>query len=402
MTATLPASAPLTIMLVAGEPSGDALGAQLMRGLQAIGGSNLRLIGVGGREMRREGLQSLYDISDTAVIGARDALPRLRILWNRARQCAEMAVAQNVDAVVMIDSTDFMRWVAGRIKKRAPHILRVKYVSPQIWASRPGRAKALTRVFDHILCLFPFEPKFYEAVNLPATFVGNPVVERRPPPGLGEKFRAAHGIAPLERLIVMLPGSRASEVRFLWPDFRAAIDMTLAAIGPCRVAIPVVPTVAPAINDLVKSWGRDVILIYDDQQKWGAFEAADAALTKTGTITTELALAQTPMVSAYKAGRITAWVARRIMTVKHLNMLNLVLDRTAIPELIQQDCTPANLAQEMTRLIKDPQARATQAAAAQEALRILGAGQPPASERSARAIMDLIAARRRANNGPRV
>lgn len=394
MTSGTPAQTPVTIMLVAGEASGDALGAQLMRSLKALAGPGLTLVGVGGREMRREGLQSLYDIADTSVIGLRDAAPNVAKLWSRIRHSADFAIAQNPAAVVLIDSTDFMRWVAGRIKKRRPGVVRIKYVSPQIWASRPGRAKALTRVFDHILCLFPFEPKFYEAVGLPATFVGNPVVERRPPPGLGSKFRERHGIAPNERLLVVLPGSRPSEVRFLWPDFRDAIDMTAASIGPCRVAIPVVPTVAAPLTAAVEAWERKAILVHDAGEKWGAFEAADAALTKTGTITTELALTDTPMVSAYKAGRMTAWVARRIMTVKHFNMLNLVLDRTAIPELLQEECTPANLSRELIALVKDPVARATQVASAQEALKILGLGQPPASDRAARAILDLALTRR--------
>ena len=385
---------PLKIMLVAGEPSGDALGAQLMRSLKEATQGKVTLIGAGGPEMRREGLQSLYDISDTSVIGLRDAAPMARRLYARIRQAADFAVSQRPAAAVLIDSTDFMRWVAGRIKKGAPDVLRIKYVSPQIWASRPGRAKALAQLFDHILCLFPFEPDFYKAVGLPASFVGNPVVDRAPPPGLGAQFRAKHGISPDERVLLMLPGSRASEIRFLWPAFCEAVDMTTAAIGPCRVVIPVVPSLAQTIKERAHAWGRSVVLVHHTNEKWGAFEAADAALTKTGTITTELALAQTPMVSAYRAGRLTAWAARRIMTVKHLNMLNLVLDRVAIPEFLQADCTPANLSRELIGLMRDPVARATQAAAAKEALIKLGYGQPAASDRAARQILDLIAARK--------
>lgn len=393
MTTRAAPQQPLKIMLVAGEPSGDALGAQLMRSLKEQSGGQVTLIGVGGPEMRREGLQSLYDIASTSVIGLRDAGPALRLIFARIRQASDFAVDQRPAAAVLIDSTDFMRWVAGRIKKRAPDVLTIKYVSPQIWASRPGRAKSLRRVFDHILCLFPFEPDFYRVVDLPATFVGNPVVDRAPPQGLGSVFRAKHGIAPDQRVIVMLPGSRSSELRFLWPVFRDAIDLTVTAIGPCRVVVPVVPALAATIAAAVKDWGRDVILVEDHDEKWGAFEAADGALTKTGTITTELALAQTPMVSAYKAGALTAWVARQIMTVKHLNMLNLVLGRTAIPELIQEECTAANLARELTSLIRDPAARAAQASAARDALVKLGLGQPPAAGRAAQEVLRLIAAR---------
>jgi lipid-A-disaccharide synthase len=392
MSAEIAVPQPRKIMLVAGEPSGDALGAQLMQSLRKLTGDTVTLVGVGGANMRREGLQSLYDITDTSVIGLRDGAPQLRILFNRLRQAADFAAKHKPDAVVMIDSTDFMRWVAGRLKKRAPEVLRIKYVSPQIWASRPGRAKALARVFHHVLCLFPFEPEFYKSVALPASFVGNPAVDRAPPPGLGEKFRAKHGIAPNERVIVMLPGSRRSEIRFHWPIFRQAIEMTAAALGPIRVAVPAVSTVADQLGEALRAWDRKVIVVHDQNEKWGAFEAADAALTKTGTITTELALAQTPMVSAYRAGRLTAWGARRIMTVKYFNMLNLVLDRQAIPEFLQEQCTPANLSQALIGLIKDPVARATQAAAAQEALIKLGLGQPPAADRAAHEILRLISA----------
>lgn len=382
----------LKIMLVAGEPSGDALGGQLMRSLKELTGGNITLIGVGGREMRREGLQSLYDIAETSVIGLRDVAPRFRHLWRRIRQCADFAAAQKPDAVVLIDSTDFMRWIAGRLKKRAPDIIRIKHVSPQIWASRPGRAKALARLFDHMMCLFPFEPDFYRAVGLPATFVGNPVVERLPPPGLGPRFREKYGIAPGERVILALPASRSSELRFLWPIFRDAIDQTIAAVGPAQIVIPVVPTVAQALNAAVAAWGRKVHLLYANDDKWGAFEAADVALTKTGTIAVELALAQTPMVSAYRAGALTGWVARQIMTVKYLNMLNLVLDRIAVPELLQSECTAQNLSREMIALLRDPSARATQIASAQEALRKLGFGQSSASDRAAKTVLELASA----------
>jgi lipid-A-disaccharide synthase len=382
-------SAQAKIMLVVGEPSGDALGAQLMRALKERTNGRVTLIGVGGPEMRREGLQSLYSIAETSLIGLRDVAPRIRNLWRRVRQTADFAVAQNPDVVVLIDSTDFMRWVAGRIRKRAAHVKLVKYVSPQVWGSRPGRAKAMARLFDHMLCLFPFEPEFYEKVGLAATFVGNPAVDRAPPPGLGAKLRERFGIAPDERVLAMLPGSRSSEVRFHWPVFRDAIETVIAAVGPCQVLIPSVPTVAAQLQAASLAWGRKVHLLHAPEEKWGAFEAASLALTKTGTVTTELALTQTPMVSAYRVGRLTGWFARRVMTVRFLNMLNLILDRAAVPEFLQDECTAANLAREMIVLLKNPSARASQIADANEALRRLGLGQAPASMRAAETILQI-------------
>jgi lipid-A-disaccharide synthase len=385
---------PPKIMLIVGEPSGDALGAQLMQALKERTGGHVTLIGVGGPEMRREGLQSLYSIAETSLIGLQDVAPQVRRLWRRIRQAADFAAAQQPDAVVLIDSTDFMRWVAGRIRKRAPHLPIIKYVSPQVWGSRPGRAKAMAKLFDHVLCLFPFEPAFYSKVDLAATFVGNPTIDRAPKPGLGAQLRARLGIAPDERVLVMLPGSRSSELRFLWPVFRDAIDQTIAAAGPGQLLIPCVPTVAPQLQAASLAWGRKVHLLHAPEEKWGAFETATVALTKTGTVTTELALTQTPMVSAYRAGRLTGWLARRVMTVKYLNMLNLVLDRPAVPEFLQDDCTAPNLARELVALLKNPAARASQIKDANEALRKLGLGQPPAALQAADAVLSLCRGRR--------
>jgi lipid-A-disaccharide synthase len=249
----------------------------------------------------------------------------------------------------------------------------------------------MARLFDHVLCLFPFEPAFYSKVGLAATFVGNPTVDRAPRPGLGGELRARLGIAADERVLVMLPGSRSSELRFLWPVFRDAIDQTISSAGPCQVLIPSVATVAPQLQAACLAWGRKVHLLQTAHDKWGAFETATVALTKTGTVTTELALTQTPMVSAYRAGRLTGWLARRVMTVKYLNMLNLILDRPAVPEFLQDDCTAANLAREMVALLKNPAARAAQITDANEALRKLGLGQPPASLQAADAVLAICA-----------
>jgi lipid-A-disaccharide synthase len=376
-------------MLVAGEPSGDALGGQLMVQLRRLTNGAVTIIGVGGRHMRQAGLQSLYSIDETAVIGLRDVAPRLARILARAREAADFAVAQRPDLTVLIDSTDFMRRVAGRIKARAPDLRVVKYVSPQVWASRPGRAKALARAFDHMLCLFPFEPPFYAQAGLPATFVGNPVIERTPPPGEGARLRARLGIGAEERVVTLLPGSRGSEVRFLWPPFQAAIDQVAAAKGPLRVLLPTVSTVAPQVRAQVAAWGRPVTILESESDKWGAFQAADVALAASGTVATELALAGAPMVVGYKVGWLTALAARRIMTVKYLNILNIILDERAVPELLQEECTPANLAREMIALLSDRSARATQAAKVAAALQKLGLGEASPSLRAAEAILTL-------------
>jgi lipid-A-disaccharide synthase len=202
-------------------------------------------------------------------------------------------------------------------------------------------------------------------------------------------LRARLGIGAEERVVTLLPGSRGSEVRFLWPPFQAAIDQVAAAKGPLRVLLPTVSTVAPQVRAQVAAWGRPVTILESESDKWGAFQAADVALAASGTVATELALAGAPMVVGYKVGWLTALAARRIMTVKYLNILNIILDERAVPELLQEECTPANLAREMIALLSDRSARATQAAKVAAALQKLGLGEASPSLRAAEAILTL-------------
>jgi lipid-A-disaccharide synthase len=379
-----------TIMLVAGEPSGDALGGQLIEGLRQLAPSGLRIVGVGGAQMRAAGLQSLFSLDDTSVMGLREVVPRLPRILMRMRQAANFAVSQKPDIVVLIDSPDFTHNVAKRIRKRAPDLKLIDYVAPQVWASRPKRAAKMATYFDHVLCLLPFEVPFFADVDLPATFVGHPVVERAPPPGIGAAFRARHGIKPEEKLLVLLPGSRLSEVRFLWPVFRASIEQTESAVGPLRIVVPTVPTVAARVRHLVQDWGREVLVTEDQQDKFGAFEAADAALAASGTVSTELALAATPMVIGYRVGRLTAAIARRYIKVPYITLVNLILKREAIPEFVQGDCTAENLSRELVKLLSNPSARVTQVTASAEAVKALGLGDERPSLRAARAVLKLL------------
>ena len=379
-----------TVMLVAGEPSGDALGGQLIEGLKALAPAGLRIVGVGGARMRAAGLQSLFSIDDTSVMGLREVIPKFRRIVMRVRQAANFAVKLQPDIVVLIDSPDFTHNVAKRIHKRAPDMKLVDYVAPQVWASRPKRAVKMARYFDHVLCLLPFEVPLFANVGLPATFVGHPVIERAPAPGVGAAFRSRHGIKPDERLLVLLPGSRLSEIRFLWPVFRTALETTQEATGPLKVVIPTVPTVAARVRQLAAEWGRDVLVTETEEDKFGAFEAADAALAASGTVSTELALAATPMVVGYKVGQVTAAIARRMIKVPHITLVNLILNREAIPEFVQEECTPENLSAELTKLLTNPSARVAQVTASAEAVKALGHGAEKPSVRAARAVLKLL------------
>lgn len=379
-----------TIMLVAGEPSGDALGGQLIEGLKLLTQGRLRIIGVGGSEMRAAGLQSLFSLDDTSVMGLREVVPRVPRILARVRQAAAFAAKMQPDITVTIDSPDFTHRVAKAIRRMAPDLKLVSYVAPQVWASRPERAKKMATYFDHVLCLLPFEVPFFADAGLKATFVGHPVVERAPTAGLGATFRAKYGIGADERILVLLPGSRLSEIRFLWPVFRDAIEQTEAKTGALRIVLPTVPTVAARVKALVAEWGHPVLVIEDPQEKFAAFEAADVALAASGTVSTELALSATPMVIGYRLGRLTAMIARRYVRVSYITLINLILNRRAIPEFVQDDCTAENLSAELVQLISNPAARVAQVTASAQAVKALGLGDEKPSVRAARAVLAVM------------
>jgi lipid-A-disaccharide synthase len=290
----------------------------------------------------------------------------------------------------MIDSPDFTHRVAKRIRRLAPDLKLVSYVAPQVWASRPERAKTMAEYFDHVLCLLPFEVPFFADAGLKATFVGHPVVERAPAAGLGPGFRARHGLTAEQRVLALLPGSRLNEIRFLWPIFRAAVEHTEAAVGPLTVVIPTVPNVAARVRKLVAEWPRPVIVVEDHAEKFAAFEAADVALAASGTVSTELALCATPMVIGYRAGALTAAIAMRLIRVEFFTLVNLILKRKAIPEFLQNECTPEALSAELIQLITSPSARVAQVTASASAIKALGLGDEKPSLRAARAILAVM------------
>ena len=386
---------PPRIMLVVGEPSGDALGQQVILALRALTGGRADIIGVGGERMRSAGMQSLYSITDTSVMGLREVVPKVPVILKRIRQVAAFARDTQPDVVVMIDSPDFTHKVARRLRRIAPDMKIVDYVAPQVWASRPGRAKKMAQYFDHVLCLLPFEVPFFQGAGMGASFVGHPAVERAPKPGQGEAFRARHAIPPDARILMLLPGSRSSELRFLWPVFREAIEMPEREAGSFRIVLPTVQTVSRKVHDLVRQWGRDVIVVEDPDDKLGAFDAADVALAASGTVATELALSATPMVIGYRVGALTAAIARRMVRVRYVTLVNLILDREVVPEFIQENCTAPNLSRELVRLLTNHAARVSQVTASTAALKQMGLGDEPPSLRAAREILRIMKEPRR-------
>jgi lipid-A-disaccharide synthase len=382
------------IFLVATEPSGDLMGASLMAALKRRCGDGVRFSGVGGARMTAEGLVSLFPLADIAVMGVVELVPQLPRLLDRVRRTAEAALAAKPDVMVSIDGLAFNARVAGRLADRPFPI--VHFVAPKVWAWRPGRARKLAGLVDHLMVQLPFEPSWFERHGLPTTYVGHPIIETAAGQGDGAGFRRDHGIAPDAKLLTVLPGSRRGEVKRLLPVFAETVQALAARHPGLRVAVPTVETVAAPVREAVKSWAGNPILIEGDGEKYGAFAASDAALAASGTVALELGMAAVPSVIAYLINPVTAFFVRRLLTTKYANLVNIMLDRPAVPELLQENCTPERLTTEIDRLLTDPAAVAAQRAAYDEVARMmrLPDGDTP-GDRAAQVVLDVIRQGRR-------
>ena len=380
----------LKIMLVCGEPSGDALGAQLMAGLKQLAGDRVQFTGVGGLAMAREGLESLYPLNDTAVMGLREVVPAIPAILRRVKQAVNFAIQTRPDVVVVIDSPDFTHRVARAIKKRDPTIKTVDYVAPQVWASRAYRAKAMAQYFDLVLALFPFEVPFFEKYGLKAAFVGHPVIERAAKIGGGAQLRARLGIAADAPLLAVLPGSRTSEIRFILPEFYGAVSLLAGVIPGLVTVLPTVPHVAARVREAAADWPTPLHIVEGEADKYAAFDAANVALAASGTVTAELALAHTPMVVGYRVGGLTFFLSKFLMTVTHITLINILLGREAVPEFLQSRATPENLALALGTLFTDAAARQAQVEAMKEFGRLLGEGEEAPSYRAARTLLEFL------------
>lgn len=377
------------IFLTATEPSGDLMGAGLMAALRELTGGTVRFAGLGGERMKAEGLDSLFPTAELAVMGVAEVLPHARRLLARVRQTAEAVLAVAPDAVVTIDSWSFSSRIATRLhgRRRCPLI---QFVAPKVWAWRPGRARTLARLVDHLLVQLPFEPAFFERYGLPATFVGHPIVESGAERGDGARFRAAYGIRAEATLLCVLPGSRHSEVKRLLPVFGDTVRRLAAARPGLRLVVPTVETVEAAVRRAVAGWPGGVVVTRGDRDKYDAFAASNAALAASGTVALELAMAGVPTAIGYRLNAVSAWLARMLLTVKYVNLVNIILDRPVVPELLQWNCTADRLEAAVHRLLDDPQAAEEQRAAGAEVAGRLGLGGPSPSRRAAEVVLQVL------------
>jgi lipid-A-disaccharide synthase len=387
------ASPALRIALVAGEHSGDQLGFKLMRALREARPDGIAFTGVGGEAMEAEGLKSLFPISDIAVMGILPVLARLPTVLRRIRETAEAVIAARPDALVIIDSPDFTHRVARRVRKALPDLPIVDYVSPSVWAWRPGRAKAMLAYVDCVLGLLPFEPEAYVRLGGPrCVYVGHPLIER-----LGElrpdenEARRRDAEPPA---VVVLPGSRRSEIRRLMADFGGALGALREAVGPFDAVLPTLPHIEEEVRARAASWPVAPRIVLGEAARYEAFRIGRAALAASGTVTLELALAGVPLIGAYRVGIVEEQL-KHLIKVPSILLPNLILADRAIPEKLQRDCNPATLAAEVAAIMRDGPGRAAQVEALQrldKAMRLHDGGAP--SAHAARAVLETIAARR--------
>jgi lipid-A-disaccharide synthase len=383
------------IFLVTGEPSGDALGGALIAALRQRTGGRLRIAGIGGERMREQGLQSLVPLGDLAIVGVAEVLPRAPMILRRVRQTVAAICALRPDAVVTIDSSGFSWRVAHGLRRRGETLPLIHYVAPMVWAWRAGRARRMARWYDHLMTLLPFEPPYFTRVGLSCAYVGHPVLESGADRGDGGRFRATHDIGPDEVLITVLPGSRRGEVRRLLPIFGSALGHLERAIGPFRVVVPTVATVATPVAEAVRTWPGGAVLVQQPQDKYDAFAASCAALAASGSVAMELALARLPMVVGYRLNPLTEAFLERVLKVRQVNLVNLLLGDRLVDELLGPNCRSERLAASLAELIRDERLRAAHRQGYDEAVRRLANDGVPPSLRAADQILELIAARRR-------
>ncbi|WP_407493137.1 lipid-A-disaccharide synthase [Pseudooceanicola sp. MF1-13] len=379
----------MRVFLIAGEPSGDALGQALMAGLKQLA-PEVRFSGIGGPLMTAEGLQSQFPMSELSVMGIAEVLPKYFHLKRRIRETADAILSQKPDVVITIDSPDFCLRVA-RLVKEASNIRTVHYVAPTIWAWRPGRAKKMVGVIDQVLALFPFEPPLMQAAGVDCDFVGHPVVAQPVATDQNaQDFRQAHDLTDAP-LVLLLPGSRVGEVTRMAPVLADTAARMAAARPDLRFVLPAAQAVSDLVRDLTQNWPVKPLILdtgaTDAATKRAAFAAADIAIAASGTVSLELAAARTPMVIAYRMNPLSFALIKRMAITDTVTLVNHVADSRTVPEFLGPDCTADQIAPAALSLLDAPEA---QEEAMALTMQRLGQGEDPPGLRAARAVLDKL------------
>lgn len=382
------------IVLIATEESGDRLGANLMKVLRQRLGGAVRFEGVGGRSMAREGLTSWFPIEELSIIGLAAVVRQLPKILRLIQQTAAAVTEAAPDILVIIDSPDFTHRVARRVRASDPRIPIVDYVSPSVWAWRPGRARAMLTYVDHVLALLPFEPAAYQRLRgPPCSYVGHPLIEQlsalRPNP---EERQRRDAPPPV---LLVLPGSRRSEIRHHMAVFGQALGRLNDEGVAFELILPTMPHLQEAVAEALKTWPVQPRVVIGEQEKRAAFRIARAALAKSGTVTLELAISGVPMVTAYRTGAVEAWILLRVINVSSVILANLVVGENVVPEFLQQDCTPDKLSQALRDLLGESALRRKQIEAFAKIDQIMSTGNQPPSARAADIVLATMRKARR-------
>ena len=389
--------APL-IFLIAGEPSGDLIASRLMAALKGRTDDGVRFAGIGGPLMAEQGLESLFPYDELSLMGVLEVVPHVPRMLRRIRATARTARRLRPAAFVSVDVPEFTLRVARRLKCTGFPL--IHYVAPTVWAYRPGRAAEIARYLDRVLCLFPFEPPYFETEGLDARFVGHPLVEEPIGDADGKDFRSRHGIAPAQPVIAVLPGSRASELRRHEPVFGEVVRTLGRRVEGLHILVPTLPQNRATVAAQTASWGATVTVVEGKGEKYAAFAASNVALTASGMATLELALAGVPMIVCYRANPLTAVIARRVVKVPHVAMPNIIAERRAAPEFLQRDCTPRRLVPAVEQLLQDDGRQRDQIDSFREIAARLGRGGPAPSVRAAEAVLQMVDGAAQRNQQP--
>ena len=369
------------VYLVAGEPSGDALGAELMRALARETGGAIEFAGVGGPEMEGEGLTSIYPMSELSIMGLVEVVPGLARVLRRLAQTARHLRSARPDVLVTIDSQAFSRRLAERIHP-APFPV-VHYVGPTVWAWRPSRIRKVSSVVDRLLLLFPFEVSCWEGSGIDAVYVGHPLAD-----GMNERPSRSRGEGPC---IVLLPGSRKAEIRRHLPIFREVAERLARDIPDIEMVIPTVANVVDDVRRGTRSWSCPVEIVERPSAgRLRVMAGADAAMAVSGTVALELASLGIPHVIAYRANPLTAAIVRRLVTVRYASLVNIMADRDVTPEFIQDECRVGAIHDALRRILEDPLVAASQKRHMASVMQALRHPDGPSSGVAARAILELI------------
>lgn len=373
------------VMIVAIEASADALGAGLARALKArVPG--VTFFGVGGAQMAAEGIDSPFDTHELQVWGLIEGLMALRRAQRRVREVAEFAAREKPHAAVLIDAWGFNLRIAHALRKLDPNIKLIKYVGPQLFASRPGRAKTLAKAVDHLLAILPFDAPYYEPYGLPVTFVGNPSLTLDVSGADGARFRKAIGAKKDDAVLLALPGSRPAEIRRLMPDFEDAVRRLIAEKPGLKVAVVAADTVADQVREAVAGWPAETAIFQGHEAKLDAMKGATVAIACSGTVTSELALAGCPMVVGYKVSKTTYAIGKHLIRTPWIVLLNIAAGRSIVPELIQHACTGEALAALAGERLDNATLRARQIAEQNAALQVMGRGGPDPAVKAAEVV----------------